>query len=97
MTGLIANGNRNNEDVVITSEEFFPEISSKAIREKFGDKTVLIVAQRISTIKHADRILVLDNGAIVGQGKHEELIEDCRVYQEILKSQSYSDGKEESL
>lgn len=69
----------------------------KAIREKFGDKTVLIVAQRISTIKHADRILVLDNGAIVGQGKHEDLIRDCRVYQEILKSQSYSDGKEESL
>ena len=69
----------------------------KAIREKFGNKTVLIVAQRIRTIKHADRILVLDNGAIVGQGKHEELIEDCRVYQEILKSQSYSDGKEESL
>lgn len=69
----------------------------KAIREKFGDKTVLIVAQRISTIKHADRILVLDNGAIVGQGKHEELIADCQVYQEILKSQSYSDGKEESL
>jgi len=69
----------------------------KAIREKFGDKTVLIVAQRISTIKHADQILVLDNGAIVGQGKHEDLIRDCRVYQEILKSQSYSDGKEESL
>ncbi len=69
----------------------------KAIREKFGDKTVLIVAQRISTIKHADRILVLDNGAIVGQGKHDDLIRDCLVYQEILKSQSYSDGKEESL
>ncbi|MBU4438922.1 MAG: ABC transporter ATP-binding protein/permease, partial [Firmicutes bacterium] len=69
----------------------------KAIREKFGDKTVLIIAQRISTIKHADRILVLDNGAIVGQGKHEDLVRDCLVYQEILKSQSYNDGKEESL
>lgn len=69
----------------------------KAIREKFGDKTVLIVAQRISTIKHADHILVLDNGGIVGQGRHKDLVRDCLVYQEILKSQSYNDGKEESL
>lgn len=69
----------------------------KAIQEKFGDKTVLIVAQRISTIKNADRILVLDNGSIVGQGKHEDLAENCFVYQEILKSQSYNEGKEESL
>jgi len=69
----------------------------KGIREKFGHKTVLIVAQRISTIKDADRILVLDNGSIVGQGKHEDLIQNCFVYQEILKSQSYNEGKEESL
>ncbi|AFA49367.1 ABC transporter ATP-binding protein [Acetobacterium woodii] len=69
----------------------------KAIGEEFSNQTVLIVAQRISTIKNADLILVLDNGAIVGQGRHDELIRECAVYQEILKSQSYSDGKEESL
>jgi len=69
----------------------------KGIREKFGHKTVLIVAQRISTIKDADRIIVLDNGSIVGQGKHEDLTQSCFVYQEILKSQSYNEGKEESL
>ncbi|HEY5557025.1 ABC transporter ATP-binding protein [Acetobacterium sp.] len=69
----------------------------KGIKEKFEDKTVLIVAQRISTIKNADRILVLDNGSIVGQGKHEDLAKNCFIYQEILKSQSYNDGREESL
>lgn len=69
----------------------------KAIRENFENKTVLMVAQRISTIKDADKILVLDNGTIVGQGKHAELAKDCYVYQEILKSQSYSEERGESL
>ncbi|MGV8906868.1 MAG: ABC transporter ATP-binding protein [Acetobacterium sp.] len=69
----------------------------KAIKEKFGDKTVIMVAQRISTIKDADRILVLDKGAIVGQGKHQDLSKNCLVYQEILKSQSYHEEREESL
>ena len=69
----------------------------KAIRENFENKTVLMVAQRISTIKDADKILVLDNGTIVGQGKHAELAKDCFVYQEILKSQSYSEERGESL
>ena len=49
--------------------------------------TVLIVAQRISTIKNADKILVIDNGKIVGVGKHSELLNSCKVYQEIAKSQ----------
>ena len=49
--------------------------------------TVLIVAQRISTIMHADRILVLDKGRIVGMGKHDELMQNCDVYQEIAYSQ----------
>lgn len=69
----------------------------RTIREKLKDKTILIIAQRIDTIKHADRIIVLDNGYIVGQGKHDDLIKNCLVYQEILKSQTYSDGKETSL
>ena len=48
---------------------------------------VLIVAQRISTIKDADRIIVLENGRIVGNGKHRELLKTCDVYRDIAKSQ----------
>ena len=46
-----------------------------------------MVAQRIQTIKNADRILVLDKGMIVGEGRHEELLSSCRVYKEIAMSQ----------
>ena len=49
--------------------------------------TVLIVAQRISTIKNADKIIVLDNGKIVGEGKHKDLLENCEVYKQIAYSQ----------
>ena len=49
--------------------------------------TVLIVAQRISTIRNADRIVVLDEGKIAGIGTHEELMASCNVYQEIARSQ----------
>ena len=49
--------------------------------------TVLIVAQRISTIKNADKIIVIDKGKIVGEGKHKELLASCKVYQEIATSQ----------
>jgi ATP-binding cassette subfamily B protein len=69
----------------------------RAIKEKLKNRTVVMIAQRISTIKNADQILVLDNGIIVGQGRHEDLIRNCFVYQEILKSQSYTEGREESL
>lgn len=69
----------------------------RAIRENLQDKTILMVAQRIDTIKHADQIIVLDKGCIASQGKHEDLRKSCRVYQEILESQTYSDGKEASL
>ena len=48
---------------------------------------VLIVAQRVSTIKDADQIVVLDKGRIVGRGKHDELLNKCKIYQEIVKSQ----------
>ena len=51
------------------------------------DATVLIVAQRIGTIRDADKIIVLENGEIVGMGKHEELLENCSVYNEIASSQ----------
>lgn len=59
----------------------------KAIREEMSDKTVVIVAQRIGTIKNADRILVLDNGKAVGLGKHDELLRTCPVYKDIALSQ----------
>lgn len=59
----------------------------KALYEKVQDSTVIIVAQRISTILHADQILVLDEGKIVGKGTHEELLAHCEVYQQIAKSQ----------
>ena len=59
----------------------------KALAEKTKDATVLIVAQRISTILHADQILVLDEGKIVGKGTHEELLHNCEVYEQIARSQ----------
>lgn len=59
----------------------------KALSDTVQESTVIIVAQRISTILHADQILVLDEGEIVGKGTHEELMKHCTVYQEIAKSQ----------
>ena len=59
----------------------------EALNEKASDVTRLIVAQRIGTIKNADKIIVLDNGRIVGEGKHNELMKTCKVYQEIALSQ----------
>ena len=59
----------------------------QAIRDLAGERTVFIVSQRASTIQYADQILVLDDGAIVGVGRHEDLLESCEVYQEIYYSQ----------
>ena len=59
----------------------------KALADKVKDSTVIIVAQRISTILHADQILVLDDGQIVGKGTHEELLKTCDVYKQIASSQ----------
>ena len=59
----------------------------KALREDMTDSTVFIVAQRVSTILHADQILVLDEGKIVGKGTHKELMENCPVYEQIARSQ----------
>ncbi len=52
-----------------------------------ADAAVIVVAQRVSTILHADQIIVLENGEIVGRGTHQELLTQCRVYQEIVASQ----------
>lgn len=59
----------------------------KALLCETGSATVLIVAQRISTILHADQILVIDDGRIVGKGTHEELLKSCEVYEQIARSQ----------
>lgn len=59
----------------------------KALKEETGDSTVIIVAQRISTILHAEQIVVLDDGKVVGKGKHKELLDTCEVYREIAESQ----------
>ena len=59
----------------------------KALASKVKDSTVIIVAQRISTILHAEQILVLDDGKIVGKGTHEELLKNCETYQQIARSQ----------
>ncbi len=74
----------------------------KALKEHTKDSVVLIVAQRISTILHAEQIIVLDEGKVVGKGTHEELLKTCEVYQQIALSQLSEEelagklGKEET-
>ncbi len=59
----------------------------RALKQKTGDATVLIVTQRVATVKNADQIVVLDEGRVVGLGTHQELMETCETYQEIAYSQ----------
>lgn len=64
------------------------------VKEKLAGRTILMVAQKISTIRDADHIVVLDKGRIVGQGTHGELLETCAVYQDIERTQRYAAVKE---
>ncbi|MBQ1827297.1 MAG: ABC transporter ATP-binding protein, partial [Erysipelotrichaceae bacterium] len=59
----------------------------KALKEETAGTTTLIVAQRIGTIRDADKIIVLDEGQIVGMGTHRELLNTCQVYKEIAMTQ----------
>ena len=59
----------------------------QAFGQKLSDSTLLVVTQRVSTAKLSDQILVLDNGRVVGKGKHSELMQTCKTYQEIASSQ----------
>ena len=59
----------------------------QSLNEEFKDTTILIVAQRIGTIKDADEIIVLDEGNVVGKGTHSELLKNCAIYKEIALSQ----------
>ena len=59
----------------------------QALKKKTKDSTVLIVAQRISTILHAEQIIVLDDGKVAGIGTHKELLKNCETYYQIAASQ----------
>ena len=65
-----------------------------AIDEMLRDKTIIMVAQKISTVRDADNIIVLERGRIAGQGKHDELMKTCKIYQEIYQTQCYLDKEE---
>jgi ATP-binding cassette subfamily B multidrug efflux pump len=67
----------------------------KALKSYLQDAAIVIVAQRLSTIKDADQIIVLEEGKIVGKGTHEELLRTCKVYQEFAKSQGMEGKKHE--
>ena len=64
------------------------KILRSTLRETAGNATMIIVAQRISTIRNADKIIVLDKGRIVGTGTHKELMSSCQIYREMAESQS---------
>ncbi len=89
----IARALARNPEILIFDDSFsaLDYKTDKALREalkkKSRDTTCLIVAQRIGTIKNADKIIVLDKGSIVGEGKHDELMKHCPIYKEIALSQ----------
>ena len=68
----------------------------QALRTQTRDTTTLIVAQRVSTILHADRIIVLDEGKMVGSGTHRELMKTCEIYRQIAQSQLSGGGPEKT-
>ena len=65
----------------------------RALKESRPDSTKIIIAQRIASVRMADRIVVLENGGILACGTHEELVETCRVYQDIWHSQMGEEAK----
>ena len=60
----------------------------RQLKENFSDTTTILIAQRISSVMHADHILVLEDGEMIGYGTHEELLRGCAVYREISRSQT---------
>ena len=65
----------------------------RALKESRPDSTKIIIAQRIASVRTADRIVVLENGGILAGGTHEELVETCRAYQDIWHSQMGEEAK----
>ena len=76
---------------MITPE--LPRASKTTLRENFRETTMVVVAQRISTLKHADLILVLSDGGVIGAGDHQALMESCEEYRLIAQTQMGA-GKE---
>ena len=89
----IARALAKNPDILIFDDSFSALDSKtdtalrRALKENTGDSTVIVVAQKVSTIMNAEQIIVLDNGKIVGCGTHRELLENCTAYYEIASSQ----------
>ena len=67
----------------------------KAFREEIPDTTKIIIAQRVSSVQHADRIVVMDDGKIAACGKHDELLKTCDIYREVYESQKKGDSDHE--
>ena len=63
----------------------------QALRENYSGVTTIVIAQRVSSILHADHILVLDEGREIGYGTHEQLMQNCQIYREISESQMGGD------
>ncbi|MFR1841464.1 MAG: ABC transporter ATP-binding protein, partial [Oscillospiraceae bacterium] len=59
------------------------------------DTTKIIIAQRVSSVQHADQIIVLDDGKVAAIGKHDELLKDCDIYREVYASQKKGNGENE--
>ena len=87
MTGMKAQSHRAADDSFSALDMKTDARLRAALAEVTESASVIIVAQRISTIIHADQILVLDDGKIVGKGTHEELLKNCDVYMQIAQSQ----------
>ena len=89
----IARAIARNPEILIFDDSFSAldyktdKLLRKELRRQAADATIVIVAQRIGTIKDADKIIVLDQGKIAGIGKHKDLLKNCSVYQEIAYSQ----------
>lgn len=80
------------DDTTSAVDSISEERIQKAIEENFRESTKFIVSSKISSLRHSDRILVLDDGVIVGQGTHEELLEKNKAYQEIVSTQLVRGG-----
>lgn len=99
----IARAIAKNPDIFIFDDSFSAldyktdTVLRRALKDHTADSTVLIVAQRISTILHAEQIIVLDDGKIAGKGTHRELLKNCEVYYQIASSQLSEKELEEDL
>ena len=67
----------------------------KSLAEFIPDTTKIIIAQRISSVQHADQIIVMDDGRVVAVGRHEELLKTCDIYREVYESQKKGESDDE--